>query len=654
MLAETVVDPLSWFPYEPRPQQDRAVVLAANTFAKGTVGMLSAECGVGKTIAALAGYLAARGGDQDARLYVLTRTHSQSRVFEEELNILQENIAQSRSPITATSMVSRRHVCPIRYRMDTESSMGFMRGCATMIKTGRCTHYWNFYKKKSDDRTPKIREQARELVNHLLSSGVVTREIVESAAEDDGVCPYEILRWCARQSRIIIGPYAYLFKERVRNALLSSVGQHLSDADILVDEAHNLPEHVLSSEAASLSGQDLQWLRDNRANVKKETGVSWIVEVIDFLWETLLLSLEKLNTKQPEVELDKWQILPRFVDPKLIQLLMERTRVLEVDELPTETPLDRLIEFLFAGLRASESDDWHVTASLSQRWNKDVSLTNGILTIRPLNAAGLIAPVLRRARAAMLMSGTFRPTNLYAALMGVKGALTEDLGSPYPKASRLVLLDREISTKYTERGPNLWRAIGERIESALVAMPAEKTALIAFPSYQVMEQVLSYNIDCGFRERVVESKEARIENLTEEVHSGPKAVFLVYGGKFSEGVDLVSNGRSLVDMIIGVGIPFSPPTSYQRALQDWYESRFGEGAGYFYSSVIPSVRKVVQLVGRLRRSPDDWGIVILLDQRFERHIKLFGEDVVSDLWPYRGVGEMRNAISSFLDMRRVG
>ncbi len=654
MLAETVVDPLSWFPYEPRPQQDRAVVLAANTFAKGTVGMLSAECGIGKTIAALAGYLAARGGDQDARLYVLTRTHSQSRVFEEELNILQENIAQSRSPITATSMVSRRHVCPIRYRMDTESSMGFMRGCATMIKTGRCTHYWNFYKKKSDDRTPKIREQARELVNHLLSSGVVTREIVESAAEDDGVCPYEILRWCARQSRIIIGPYAYLFKERVRNALLSSVGQHLSDADILVDEAHNLPEHVLSSEAASLSGQDLQWLRDNRANVKKETGVSWIVEVIDFLWETLLLSLEKLNTKQPEVELDKWQILPRFVDPKLIQLLMERTRVLEVDELPTETPLDRLIEFLFAGLRASESDDWHVTASLSQRWNKDVSLTNGILTIRPLNAAGLIAPVLRRARAAMLMSGTFRPTNLYAALMGVKGALTEDLGSPYPKASRLVLLDREISTKYTERGPNLWRAIAERIESALVAMPAEKTALIAFPSYQVMEQVLSYNIDCGFRERVVESKEARIENLTEEVHSGPKAVFLVYGGKFSEGVDLVSNGRSLVDMIIGVGIPFSPPTSYQRALQDWYESRFGEGAGYFYSSVIPSVRKVVQLVGRLRRSPDDWGIVILLDQRFERHIKLFGEDVVSDLWPYRGVGEMRNAISSFLDMRRVG
>ncbi|MFW9850804.1 MAG: helicase C-terminal domain-containing protein, partial [Candidatus Thorarchaeota archaeon] len=365
-------------------------------------------------------------------------------------------------------------------------------------------------------------------------------------------------------------------------------------------------------------------------------------------------SLDKLNRSRPEVELDKWQILPRFVDPSLIQVLMEQTRIMEGDEIPTETPLDRLIEFLYAGLRSSESEDWHVTASLNQSWTNDTTLTNGTLIIRPLNAAGLIAPVLRGARAALLMSGTFRPTYLYASLMGIKGALTEDLGSPYPKSSRLVLLDQDISTKYTKRGPNLWRAIAERIEAALVTMPAQKTSLIAFPSYEVMEQVSSYNIDCGFRDRIVESRDARIEDLKDAVYSGPKAVFLVYGGKFSEGVDLVSNGQSMVDMIIGVGIPFSPPTSYQHALQDWYERRFGEGAGYFYSSVIPSVRKVVQLVGRLRRSPEDWGVVILLDQRFERHIKLFGEDVISDLWPYHGVKEMTNAISSFLEMRRVG
>ncbi|MFW9850535.1 MAG: hypothetical protein ACFFF4_15495, partial [Candidatus Thorarchaeota archaeon] len=313
-MAESIADPLSWFPYEPRPQQDRAVILAANTYSKGTVGMLSADCGVGKTIASLAGYLAARGDDPDARLYVLTRTHSQSRVFEEELNYLKKTMTKNDTTVTATSMVSRRHICPIRHRMDTDSSTGFLRGCASMIKTGRCTYYWNFYKRKNDDGTPIIRESTRILIERLLESGVVTRETVESVGEDEGICPYEILRWCSRQSKVIIGPYAYLFKERVRNALLSSIGHHLSEADILVDEAHNLAEHVLSSEAASLSGDDLRWLRDNRALVKKETSVSWIAEVIDFLWETLLISLDKLNRSRPEVELDKWQILPRFVD----------------------------------------------------------------------------------------------------------------------------------------------------------------------------------------------------------------------------------------------------------------------------------------------------------------------------------------------------
>lgn len=652
-MAESVVDPLSWFPYQPRPQQDRAVALAARTYSEGTVGLLSADCGVGKTIASLSGYLAARGSDPASRLFVLTRTHSQSKVFEEELEVLRTSCAGLDPPLTATSMVSRVHVCPNRHRMETDSSMGFMRGCAMLIRSGRCAFYWNFYKRQGDDGTPVIREGAREVVNDLLESGVVNREKVESLGDEAGICPYEALRWCARKSRIIIGPYSYLFKERIRVALLASLGQHLADSDLLIDEAHNLPDHVLSSEGAVLEGDDLQWLRDNKSAVKKETSASWLTEVIDFLWETLMVSLDKLSTKKNELVLDKWQVLPRFVDSTLIHLLMDKTLIPSGDDLIlTETPLDRLIEFLFAGLRACESDDWHITAELAQRWTKDVRISDGSLRIRPLNAAGLVAPVLRGSRAALLMSGTFRPTRLYAGLMGVKGALIEELGSPYPKASRLVLLDRDISTKYTNRSATLWRDIADRIETSLTSTPAQKTALIAFSSYEVMEQVLSYNINCGFRERIVENRDARIEDLKEQVDEGPKAVFLVYGGKFSEGVDLVANGRSQVDLIVGVGIPFSPPTSYQKSLQDWYEGRFGEGAGYYYSSVIPSVRKVVQLVGRLRRSPEDWGIVILLDQRFERYVSIFGDDIVADLWPYRGLEEMKDAISSFLELRR--
>jgi DNA excision repair protein ERCC-2 len=113
---------------------------------------------------------------------------------------------------------------------------------------------------------------------------------------------------------------------------------------------------------------------------------------------------------------------------------------------------------------------------------------------------------------------------------------------------------------------------------------------------------------------------------------------------------LVKGGSSLIDLIVGVGIPFSPPTSYQRALQEWYNNRFGEGIGYFYSAVVPSIRQVAQLLGRLRRSPEDWGVVVLLDKRFLSYIDVLGDEVVSDAWPFEGVDELRMAVQQYIDM----
>jgi Rad3-related DNA helicase len=182
-------------------------------------------------------------------------------------------------------------------------------------------------------------------------------------------------------------------------------------------------------------------------------------------------------------------------------------------------------------------------------------------------------------------------------------------------------------------------------------MPANKSALIAFPSYKMLHEVMSYSIDTGFRETLVETRKERIETLAEAILDKPQAVFCVYGGKFSEGIDLVSGGSSMIDCIIGVGIPFSPPTSYQVALQRWYDSRFGAGTGYYYAAVVPSIRQVAQLVGRLRRSPTDTGVVVLLDNRFLKHLKVFGDDIVSDVWPYRDVEELNLAIGQFVKMQ---
>jgi DNA excision repair protein ERCC-2 len=640
---------MCFFPYSPRPHQEKAVGLAVNAYSSKTVGLLSADCGVGKTIAVLSGYLAARGQDNAARLFALTRTHSQSKVFESELEVLRS----VKPDLTATTMVSRVHVCPIRHQMESLSSTGFMRACAQMIKTGSCHHYWNFYQKNKTDGRIVIRDVLREAVQDLLDTGVVTRERVEERAADEGVCPYEMMRWCARSSRVIIGPYSYIFRSRIRDALLSSLGVTLPELDLLVDEAHNLSGHVLDAETSQLSNEDLRWLKENHQLVTKETGLKWIREVIDFLWETMMVNLDRMYNRSERV-LDKWDVSPRFIKEDDLEILHSAGRPGLGDPENAgliETPLDRLIEFLFTSQRASKSEGWHVTLQNKKSWREDGPSTKSVLMIQPLNSSGLTAPILRSARAAVLMSGTLRPLDYYSRLLGVTGTVAEDLTSPYPRGTRLVLVDKTLNTKYQLRGPDLWRDLALRITAALTTMPANKSALIAFPSYKMLHEVMSYSIDTGFRETLVETRTERIETLAEAISDKPQAVFCVYGGKFSEGIDLVDEGSSMIDLIIGVGIPFSPPTSYQVALQRWYDSRFGSGTGYYYAAVVPSIRQVAQLVGRLRRSPTDTGVVVLLDNRFLKHLKVFGDDIVSDVWPYRDVEELKLAISQFVKMQ---
>ena len=649
-MSTASIDYLAYFPYTPRPHQERAVNLAVEVYSSNTVGLLSADCGIGKTVAVLAGYFAARSKDPSSRLFALTRTHSQSKVFESELEVLRGVDPH----LAATTMVSRVHVCPIRHEMESLSSTGFMRACAGMIRTGQCNYYWYLYKKgSSEGGRVTVREEAHSVIDDLLDSGVVTRELSEERAREFGYCPYEVMRLCARKSRVIIGPYGYLFQNRVREALLGSMGLQLSEIDIIVDEAHNLSSHVLDAATSKLSNEDLRWLREHSQQLVRETGITWIKEAIDFLWETMMIHLDSMRNTSERV-LDKWDVFPRFVKEGDLDLLHDAGRPgLNDPENASlvETPLDRLIEFLYTAQRASKSYGWHVTIQIKKNWQDEGPMSKSFLMIQPLNAAGLTAPILRGARSAVLMSGTFRPLDHYARLLGVPTAISDDLSSPYPRGTRLVLVDKKMNTRYKLRTPDLWRAIAGRISTVLQTSPANKSAMIAFPSYKMMTDIMSYSIDTGFRESLVETRGAMLDEVTEAINAGPHAIFCVYSGKFSEGIDLVKDGSSMIDLIIGVGIPFSPPTSYQLALQDWYNSKFGMDSGYYFSAVIPSIRQVAQLVGRLRRSPEDSGVVVLLDNRFLKHLLIFGEDIVSDVWPYEDINELKQAIEQFNEIR---
>lgn len=142
-----------------------------------------------------------------------------------------------------------------------------------------------------------------------------------------------------------------------------------------------------------------------------------------------------------------------------------------------------------------------------------------------------------------------------------------------------------------------------------------------FPSYQFMEQVyaqfLSLTEDREDIEYVMQSQymseEAReifLENFEEEREKSLMG-FCVMGGIFSEGIDLVED-KLIGAAIIGTGLP---QVCRERELLKTYFDEKGY-RGFDYAYLYPGMNKVLQSAGRVIRTDEDRGVILLLDERF--------------------------------------
>ena len=83
------------------------------------------------------------------------------------------------------------------------------------------------------------------------------------------------------------------------------------------------------------------------------------------------------------------------------------------------------------------------------------------------------------------------------------------------------------------------------------------------------------------------------------------------GGVLSEGIDLP--GDQLIGAFVAtLGLP--PFDAWHEILKDRLQQRFGEGYNYTY--LIPGLQKVAQAAGRVIRTPEDRGVIWLIDDRF--------------------------------------
>ena len=91
----------------------------------------------------------------------------------------------------------------------------------------------------------------------------------------------------------------------------------------------------------------------------------------------------------------------------------------------------------------------------------------------------------------------------------------------------------------------------------------------------------------------------------------PLIGFCVLGSIFSEGIDLIDD-RLIGAVIVGVGLP---QISFERDLiKDYFDKE--EENGFEFAYVKPGMNRVIQAVGRVIRSENDVGAVLLIDNRY--------------------------------------
>ena len=184
------------------------------------------------------------------------------------------------------------------------------------------------------------------------------------------------------------------------------------------------------------------------------------------------------------------------------------------------------------------------------------------------------------------------------------------LSSPF-LSENLAVVRRGIATTYERRTQTAVQA-ARAIEELLSVYPGN--TIVYFPSYAYLELVraeLQTDMPLWVQTRDMGEDDREAFLSAFENADRPVLGLCVLGGLFSEGIDLPGE-RLTAAVIVGVGLPV--PTVQNAAVRSCYQQHFGDG--FAYACRIPGMQKVLQAAGRVIRSEEDRGLVLLLDERY--------------------------------------
>ncbi len=456
-------------------------------------------------------------------------------------------------------------------------------------------------------------EEACRVLLDMPTVPLTGREIGEVAARF-GVCPYELSLRYSLFCDVIVCDYNYLFDPRVSLRRYFDRGGPYA---ILIDEAHDLLDRAREIYSAALTLSDMDTLL---TLIKKEDRLKPLAESTHALRTLFLRTLDDTLRDEQSYTGEDGTLHGFCAQKEPPHLLIEAVRT--VGEEGMHLSLDRrLSHALRLSLRRALrplSDLCVVYDSYSARFETFFEREGEERRLRLLclDPAALIDRALSRGESAVLFSATLQPLPYYRAVLGGDGggrALL--LESPFAPENLCVAIMDKLRTRYTQRGEGK-----EEVAAALYAMVSAKCGnyFIFCPSYAYMDMLadcfsaahpeVSVLRQC--RGATLAERNAFLARFTEDPTT-PLVGFCVTGGVYSEGIDLVGT-RLVGAAVISVALPH--PSPERDAMAAYYGELYDAGREYAY--IYPGMNRVLQAAGRVIRTENDRGVLLLIDDRF--------------------------------------
>ena len=577
------------FPFDYRPGQKDFVTGVYRSILREKKLFVEAPTGVGKTISTVFHAVKAMGEGLSSKLFYLTAKTIARTVAEDTLKMLTARGVRFRF----VTITSKEKICILE---------------KPECNPGSCPRAKGHFDRVND-----------AVFDMLTSEETITRELIEQYAEKHMVCPFEMCLDVSLWADAVVCDYNYVF-DPTASLKRFFAEEKKQDYIFLIDEAHNLVERAREMYSAELIKE--KFLLVKRLIKGKNKKMEKYLEACNAALLRLKRECESFQV---------WDNVGDFVIP-LMRLSVEYEEFLKDAILDPEAK-EAVLDLYFDVRRFLE-----VHEVMGEEYRIYTDYTEGgdfRLKLLCMEPARQLKERMAKGRTSILFSATLLPINYYKEQLG---GGEEDYAiyvpSPFDAEKRLLMVGRDVSTKYTRRTRNEYEKITWYLDTFVSAK--QGNYFVFFPSYQVMEQTAAlveemlgwqqgtadeegtirfhedapvhlYMQKSGMTEK---EKEDFLEAFAEQPEKNTVG-FCVMGGIFGEGIDLKKD-RLIGTVIVGTGLPMV--CDERELFRYYFEEKNGRGFDYAY--LYPGMNKVMQSAGRVIRTTEDTGTILLLDERF--------------------------------------